>query len=389
MLKSQHLHFQLPEDVHYLNCAYMSPQLRSVEAAGRAAIAKKNLPFHIQPEDFFQPVAHLRSLFAKIIHTDQPERVAIIPAVSYGIATVAKNVKLYPGDNIVMVEDQFPSNVYSWQRLTETSDAELRVVQARASENRTQAWNEAILRAIDERTRLVAIGNIHWADGTIFDLIAIRARTREVGALLVIDGTQSVGALPIDVSSLQPDALICAGYKWLLGPYSLGLAYYGSAFDDGTPIEENWINRLHSSDFKNLVNYQPAYEAGAARYSVGEQSNFFLVPMLNAALEQLLDWGIEEIQHYTKTLSQQPLKVLQELGCEVESAANRCGHLFGIRLDETHFDFQQLRTELAAQRVYVSFRGSAIRVAPHVYNNDQDFAQLVRCFAAARKKVIF
>lgn len=389
MLKSQHAHFQLPEEVHYLNCAYMSPQLRRVELAGHEALAKKNQPFHIQPEDFFEPVRKLRSLFAKIIHTDEPERIAVIPAVSYGIATVAKNVKPHPGDNIIMVEDQFPSNVYSWQRLTESSNAELRIVRAPKAQHRTQAWNEAMLDAIDERTRLVAIGNIHWADGTMFDLMAIRARTREVGALLVIDGTQSVGALPIDVSAIQPDALICAGYKWLLGPYSLGVAYYGPAFDDGVPIEENWINRLHSSDFKNLVNYQPAYEAGAARYSVGEQSNFFLVPMLNSALAQLLDWGVEAIQNYTKNLSQQPLETLQHLGCEVEPSANRCGHLFGIRLDEAHFDFQQLRAELAARRVYVSFRGSAIRVSPHVYNRDKDFASLIECFEAARKKVIF
>ncbi len=253
--------------------------------------------------------------------------------------------------------------------------------------NRTEAWNEAILRAINERTRLVAMANVHWADGTLFDLMAIRQRTREVGALLIIDGTQSVGALPIDVATLQPDALICAGYKWLLGSYSLGLAYYGPAFDAGVPIEENWINRLHSSDFKNLVHYQPAYELGAARYSVGEQSNFFLMPMLRAALEQLLDWGVGNIQDYTKQLSAKPLEILQELGCRVAPASERCGHLFGVRLHEGQLDFQQLRGALEAKRVYVSFRGSAIRVAPHVYNDERDFEQLIGCFEQARKKV--
>lgn len=387
MLKSQRSLFQLPEEVHYLNCAYLSPQLRSVEAAGIEALSRKNLPFTIQPTDFFEPVRHLQSLFAKLIQTDTPERIAIIPAVSYGIATVAKNVRLRSGENIIMVEDQFPSNVYSWQRLVADAGAELRIVRAPEASNRTQAWNEAILEAIDERTRLVAMANVHWADGTRFDLMAVRQRTREVGALLVLDGTQSVGALPIDVGALEPDALICAGYKWLLGPYSLGLAYYGPAFDDGIPIEENWINRLHSSDFKNLVNYQPAYEPGAARYSVGEQSNFFQVPMLSAALEQLLDWGVANIQQYTKNLSEKPLQTLQDMGCQVESAAQRCGHLFGVRLDDARFDFEQLRTQFETNRVYVSFRGSAIRVAPHVYNDDRDFAQLTKCFEQARKKV--
>lgn len=379
--------FQLPEDVHYLNCAYLSPQLRSVEAAGMLAIASKNLPFHVQTTDFFEPAKKLRANFAQLIQTHEPERIAIIPSASYGIANVANNVHLKPGENIIMVEDQFPSNVYSWQRLVETSGAELRIIKAPASSHRSEAWNEAILQAIDDQTRLVAMANIHWADGTLFDLMAIRQRTREVGALLVLDGTQSVGALPIDVSVLQPDALICAGYKWLLGPYSLGLAYYGPTFDEGIPIEENWINRLHSYDFKNLVNYQPAYEPGAARYSVGEQSNFVLVPMLNAALEQLLDWGIENIQTYTKNLSEKPLETLQELGCKVEPLAHRCGHLFGIRIQEAHFDFQKLHESLAAQKVYVSLRGSAIRVSPHVYNDAADFEQLIHCFKQARKQV--
>ena len=90
--------------------------------------------------------------------------------------------------------------------------------------------------------------------------MALRQRTHEVGAQLVIDGTQSVGALPINVQELQPDALICAGYKWLMGPYSIALAYYGPYFDQGEPLEEGWINRYGSEDFTNLVQYQDRYQ---------------------------------------------------------------------------------------------------------------------------------
>ncbi len=385
MLTCQKSLFQLPDTVSYLNCAYLSPQLRSVETVGIEALRKKNLPFKMQVSDFFEPVTRAKSLFAQLINTAEPERIALIPSVSYGIATVANNINLKPGENIVLVEDQFPSNVYSWQRLAAEDDAEIKIVKQPAALHRTPAWNEAILDAINERTRLVALGNVHWADGTWFDLMAIRQKTKKVGALLVIDGTQSVGALPIDVTTLQPDALICAGYKWLLGPYSTGLAYYGSAFDNGVPIEENWINRLHSEDFKNLVNYQPEYQPGAGRYAVGEQSNFNLLPMLNAAMEQLIAWGIDNIQQYTKSISARSLQALQELGCQVENAEHRCGHLFGIRLDETSFDFQLLNEALTQKQVFVSFRGSAIRVSPHVYNDESDFEKLASCFEQAKK----
>lgn len=389
MLSTQKHLFQLPDEVTYLNCAYLSPQLRSVEATGIQAVSRKNLPFNVQPVDFFTDVIKLKSLFANIINASESARIAIIPSASYGIATVAKNVKLKAGDNIIVAEDQFPSNIYSWQRLTQEADAELRVVAAPAAANRTEAWNEAMLNAIDERTRMVAIANAHWADGTRFDLLAIRQRTREVGALLIIDGTQSVGALPIDVEILQPDALICAGYKWLFGPYSTGLAYYGPYFDNGVPIEENWLNRLNSEDFRELVKYEPAYQPDAGRYSVGEQSNFVLVPMLIAALEQIIAWNVADIQTYCKNISRMPLETLQELGCQIENETTRCGHLFGIRLDDALFDFQALSQAFAEHQVYVSVRGNAIRVAPHVYNDERDFDKLIQCFEKARRKIYY
>ncbi|MFN7118340.1 MAG: aminotransferase class V-fold PLP-dependent enzyme [Saprospiraceae bacterium] len=386
MLSNQKHLFDLPDYITYLNCAYMSPQLRSVADVGIAAVSRKNLPFTIQPTDFFTEVKAVKTLFAKLIQTPESERISIIPSVSYGLANVANNIPLKPGENILVVEDQFPSNVYLWQRLAEKNQATIRVVAAPSSASRTTAWNEAILEAIDHQTKLVAIGNVHWADGTKFDLMAIRQKTNEVGALLVIDGTQSVGALPINVAELQPDALICAGYKWLFGPYSIGVGYYGPYFDNGVPIEENWINRLNSEDFRGLVNYQALYQPGAGRYSVGEQSNFILLPMLKAALEQILAWGVDNIQSYTKNLSQAPLEILREMGCQIEAEAQRCGHLFGIRLKEDAFDFRELSQIFTENNIYVSFRGNSIRVAPHVYNDVNDFTQLTKCFAKARKK---
>jgi hypothetical protein len=111
----------------------------------------------------------------------------------------------------------------------------------------------------------------------------------------VVDGTQSVGALPIDVQKYRIDALVCGGYKWLMGPYSLGVAYLSEYFDDGIPLEESWMNRRGSDDFQRLVAYEPQYRPGAARYDVGEHSNFILLPMLTAALRQILAWEPAQI----------------------------------------------------------------------------------------------
>ncbi len=374
--------FRLPDSVAYLNCSYMSPQLQSVEAAGREALLQKNEPFRQRVDGFFEPIEQLKSSFARVIQSSEPERIALVPAVSYGMATVAHNLTISPGQNIVLAAEQFPSNYYTWERVCRDNGAELRQVEAPQTDgSRRTAWNEALLSTIDSQTALVAVGNIHWADGTLFDLMALRQRTREVGAWLVIDGTQSIGALPIDVDALQPDALVAAGYKWLMGPYAIGFAYYGPAFDHGTPIEENWINRADSHDFKNLVRYRTDYRAGASRYSVGEHSNFMLVPMMQAALDQVLAWGVPAIQQYCKDLVAPYLGELAELGIHLE--ANRAHHLLGLYLGDG-FDPTQLKTELESRQIHVSLRGEAMRVAPNVYNRPDEVEQLIEALKAAK-----
>lgn len=381
MLPCQKHLFSIPEDIAYLNCAYMSPLLKSVEQAGFEGIRMKGRPYQIEADHFFEPMQRLKEAFASLVKAGEAGRIAVVPSVSYGMAIVARNLKLPAGGNIVLAEEQFPSNFYSWRRLAEERGAELRIVPAPAPAplSRSQAWNERILAAIDERTALVTLGHVHWADGTLFGLEAIRRRAAETGALLVVDGTQSVGALPFDVQEIQPDALVCAGYKWLMGPYSIGLAYFGPAFDKGIPIEENWINRLHSEDFRNLVNYQPAYQPLAGRYSMGEQSNFILAPMQLRALQQLLEWGVPNIQAYCRELMREPLQRLAKLGCQVEPEGQRAHHLVGVRLPKG-VDLEKLKAAFQEKKVYVSLRGSAVRISCHLFNDEKDVGRLVECF---------
>ena len=243
--------------------------------------------------------------------------------------------------------------------------------------------------SIDENTIAIALGNIHWADGTLFDLEKIREKTNKNKALMIIDGTQSIGAYPFDIQSVKPDALVCAGYKWLLGPYVSGVGYFGEKFDSGEPIEENWINRLDSQQFENLVNYQPDYKTQANRYSMGEQSNFIGVPMLQKSLDQLLEWGVENIQNYCKNITQKPIEKLLDMGCQIEEENYRVAHLFGVKLS-SNMDMKKLKFNFEKNKLKVSQRGDAIRVAPHVYNNSEDFEKLIYCFKrSTSQKTIF
>jgi Selenocysteine lyase len=378
MLTCKHAKFTLTPNVTYLNCAYMSPLLKEVEKAGIRGIRTKRRPFAITPEDFFLKSDQLRKEFARTINASEPSRIVIIPSASYGLANVAANLNLTKGKEIIVAGEQFPSNIYPWHSLCEKTGATVKAVAPPDTpEQRGMKWNEAVLNAITESTAAVAIANFHWADGTRFDLQAIRKRTREVGALLIVDGTQSVGAFPFDVATILPDALVCAGYKWLMGPYSIGLAYYGPAFDNGTPIEHNWINRKNSEDFTRLVNYEEQYQDGALRYEVGEHSNFILVPMLLKAVQQINRWNPQAIQEYCKQITEEPILRLIEHGYQIEDEAWRGSHLFGIRLPQGR-EIGALKQKLAERKIFVSVRGNAIRVSPNVYNRKEDLEKFVR-----------
>jgi len=382
MLTCKYSKFSLPATVTYLNCAYMSPLLKSVEKAGLRGVRLKRNPADIQPEDFFTVTKDLRKEFTKVIHATDADRIAIIPSASYGLATVAKNLKIKKGEHILVAAEQFPSNYYPWQSLCAETGAEVKVVSPEKDfKDRGKTWNRKFLESINSDTKAVALAHTHWADGTIFDLEALRKRTREVGALLVIDGTQSVGALPFDVQKIQPDALICAAYKWLLGPYSIGLAYYGEYFNEGKPIEENWIHRLDSENFSGLVKYEPNYQPGALRYSVGEHSNFILAPMALNALAQINRWGVENIQEYCQSITEPAITALREKGFLIEELPYRASHLFGIRHSK-QLDPEKLKEKLNKNKIYVSVRGDAIRVSPHIYNDAADLNRLVKTLSS-------
>ena len=376
--------FHLPEDVTFLNCSYMAPLLKSVEDIGIEAIRKRRSLHLTASEDFFTDVNALRQEFAAVKMAPR-EQIAVIPSVFYGVSTVAANLPIGKGENILMAGEQFPSNYYPWQRLAREKGATLKVIPAPDQVNERGAeWNRRILESIDARTRCVAISITHWADGTLFDIEGLRKKTDEVGAWLVIDGTQSIGALPFDVRKVRCDALICAGYKWLLGPYSLGLAYYGDALNDGKPIEENWINRKDSEDFKGLVNYTDEYQPGQMRFSVGEQSNFILVPMLLEAIRTVRKITPQYIQEHTAQISHAAFNDLRSEGFKIEEPPFRANHLAGIRLPEG-VDPSECAATLKRAGLFVSWRGNALRVSPHVYNSSEDLQRLAKALKGSVK----
>lgn len=384
-LRCQRALFSIPAEIHYLNCAFLAPLPRAGQAAGIAAIRERRTPVRFPPERFFEESDALKRRFARLIGARDPARVAIQPSVSYGISVAARNVEPPPGTNVVLLEGQFPSNVYPWRRLATERGLELRTVprpRAPIDEPAGPRWTERVLDSIDRSTAVVALPQLHWTDGTPLDLEAVGRRAREVEAAFVVDATQSLGAFPFDLERIRPDAVACAGYKWLLGPYGLSLAWYGPRFDGGRPLEEAWAAREGSEDFQALVDYRDEYRPGAARYDMGERSSFLHVPIASAALDLVLRWTPRRIQAYCRALLAEAVATIRERGAEVPSETGRPSHIVGVRLPGDA-NLSALRRRLERRGVHASLRGDALRISPHVYNDERDVSALVEVLRAA------
>jgi selenocysteine lyase/cysteine desulfurase len=378
-MKCQKHLFQIPEGIHYLNCGYMSPLLKSVEEKGIEGMRRKRNPTAIKPVDFFTGVVGVREKFGSMVNC-QPAQVAVMPSVSYGMNSVITNIPYAKGKHALTISEEFPSCYYTAQRWCKKHGTELRVIVRKEDiPEKAKDWNERILDAIGRDTAFVVMASVHWMNGTKFDLERIGNRCREVGAKFIVDGSQSVGALPIDVKKCRIDALICAAYKWLMGPYSTALSYIHEDFNGGIPLEESWMTRPNSERFDRLTNYEEGYKPGAVRFDVGQSSNFILVPMLDEALRQILEWGVEETQAYGRDLSEPLISYFLEKGAPVDHEHHRAHHLMGLSLPPGT-DGEALIGELQSRNVFVSLRGTNIRISVNVFNTEEDIRELIAAF---------
>ena len=222
----------------------------------------------------------------------------------------------------------------------------------------------------------MAIEPINWGDGLKVDIDQIGERVREVGAFYLIDGTQYIGAHPYDQMKTKPDVLVASAYKWLLAPYGLALAYIGERLDDKKPIEDNWLNRKNSQDFRRLTDYNDRYRPKARRFEVGESPDFIRIPILNDALQQILVWDPKFIQEELAELIGPPNRLLIEHGFVIEEPQKRCSHLYGIGLPE-HLSTERVKSHFHDKKISVSFRGDVVRVSPHLYNTSDEMSRLV------------
>jgi selenocysteine lyase/cysteine desulfurase len=364
--------FDIPDDVTYLNCAYMSPLMKPAVEAGNAGLARKQHPWELTADKFFTGSDDFRAAAAPLLDSP-PDCIAIVPSASYGMATAARNLPVHQGQAILVLDEQFPSNYYPWQRLAERNGASLKIVPWPGDED----WTAAVLAALTPEVAIAALPNVQWTSGGRLDLVRIGQACRQIGAALALDLTQSLGALPFSVRDVQPDFAVAANYKWLMGPYTTGLLYVAPKWHGGLPLEENWIQRANAQDFTSLILYTPDYDQGARRFDMGERSNFALLPAAIRAMQQLCEWKVSAISETVGALNRQIAEGAAEAGFRSPPETLRAPHYLCLRKKEGIA--RELTGALAREKIFVSVRGSSVRVTPHVYNSAADIDRFVAC----------
>lgn len=368
MADQRHL-FDIPDGVAYFNCAYNAPQLNRSRDALLAAAAEKSHPWQRMPRDFFADADAMRTLAASVLGGDA-DGYAIVPAASYGIATAAHVLQptLARNDRILVLDEEFPSNYHAWMRIAAETGARVDIV-PKAEEG----WTSALLARMARDVRIVAVPNCYWTNGERVDLVAVGQACRDAGASLVVDASQSLGAMPLDLGRVQPDFVVAAGYKWLLCPYGVGLMYVAPRWREGEPLELSWLSRAGAEDFAGLTRYADDYMPGARRFDVGETCTAML-PGAHAAIEQIGAWTVAGIADALAAINGRIVGFLESRGFALVESALRCPHMMGAQLPAPgRRDFV---AALRAKGVFVSQRGASLRFAPHLHVTEEDIARL-------------
>jgi selenocysteine lyase/cysteine desulfurase len=367
MLPCQRDQFDIPDGVTYLNAAAMSPLPKvALAAAAEAAIAKAH-PWEMSMAALTPVIERARAAAASLIGATADD-IALTGSTSYGIATAGLNIPIPNGHRILILQGEHSSQVLEWLHRAEQAGATVETI-ARPEDD---DWTSAVLARIETNdappVAIAALTPSHWTDGTIVDLDRIAPVLRAHGAALVIDGTQAVGVLPIDVRELQPDFIAFPTYKWVLGPYSFGFLYAAPHRQGGIPLEHHGHSRTGD-------NFLP----GARRYDLGERNNPIAIPIATAGIELAASWGPAAVSERLRMLTDRIADAATSFGIALPARQNRVPHIAGLRFPGGVP--VGLVERLAAQSVHVAERGGTLRVSPHVYNDEADvdrFAEVLR-----------
>ena len=321
---------------------------------------------------------NLHTSAAKLINTN-PNNIAAGSSATELLSSLAWAIMPLKGQNIVSTNIVFPSTVYPWMRIASSTECEVRL----SKEKNNFISTQSIIDLIDKNTSVVCISHVEYSNGQVFDLDLLSNAAKKHNALLIIDATQSAGAIPIDVKKTPIDAIVCGAYKWLCGPF-------GAAFMYVTPelskkLEPGLVGFRSHKNMWELDASRVDYPNSAEKFEFSTMA-FGCALGLAKSIHYLADIGVEDIFKYNRALADTLVDNLRSKSAVITSPDNK-GRSSIVTAYFKKKDSNKIVEQLKKRKVYVSKRGESIRFSPHLYNTIGDIENAIEQIDSILKKI--
>ena len=367
------------EGVTYLNLAGQSPIPKAAIKALQNAVEWKKFPQRIPDTAFFDVPNRVRASIAKLVG-GRPEEVALTTGASTGAAAVAYGLDWRAGDEVITGSAEFPLQYSTWRPMEEREGIRLKLVEPAGAFHTA----EDFIAALTAKTRLVSVSHVRFDNGAMLDAARLAEACHRQGALLLLDVSQSAGAVPIDVERSGADFLVCAGYKWLLGPFGTGFFWCRRAqLKAMRPGPFYWMAAEGADNFSALACSDPKPAEAARRWDAAETASYYNLAALETSLELVLRAGTAAIAEHNHNLIDLLFSRLPLDRCVPASPAERArrgpyGCFQARNADKTRDLYEKLRKE----NVITSLREGKIRISPYLYNNERDIDRVISVITA-------
>jgi len=318
----------------------------------------------------------LRERAATMLHSEEG-RIAVVAGASEVLGQLPLLLRPRPGGTIVAVSSDFPAITRPWLRLAALGDHSIRFV----DDDPEQDLTDTLIDAVDERTAVVAVGSVQYATGTAVNIPRLRQVTAQVGARLIVDATQAVGAMPVDASAWDADAIVASGYKWLGGHGGVALAVMSPLLLEQIPPLPGWMGAPDPFAF-DARSIQLADDA--RRYTQSTIS-YVSVAGLIVALDELLSLGVDRIEEHARKLGCILVDGIANHGWQPfrrpgDSAAS--SHIISVA--HSRNSIEAAVATLRRHNILCGTRGGRIRISLAPYNDESDVNAVIEALARAR-----
>lgn len=357
----------------WLNAASEGPLPLCAKEALLAVAEKKCRPYELTFEYFAQVPLRLKQSLGRLINV--PFRDIILAnSASYGVHLIAEGTNWNADDEVVLMQNDFPTNILPWLALTKQG---VNVKQVKAE--RYILSLDELNAALTPKTRVVCLSHVHTFSGHMLNDVSEYAEAcHAAGAKLIINISQSCGNCSIDVATMGVDAVVCAGYKWLLGPYGIGFCWIDPAWRDSLEINRAyWASQMSEDELKSedVLHYKDI--KSARKYDFFGTANFFNNVPFTASVEMLLGIGVDKVKQYNDALNEKLLKQIDQNKFEIISPQDplKRSALTVLSLKDNKHN-PDLFAFLKGQKLHTALWKNKIRVTPHIYNTKEDIDRL-------------